>query len=113
MSAVRCVWALGATLGEGPLWSAREQALYFVDLKGQAVHRYTPATGATASWSMPEPIGWVIERAQAPGFIAGFRSGFALLELDPVTIRSIGDPEPEHPGNRLKDAKVDAWGRIW
>jgi sugar lactone lactonase YvrE len=62
---------------------------------------------------MPEMIGWVIERREAPGFIAGFRSGFAELTLDPLTITPIVDPEPDRPDNRLNDAKADARGRIW
>ena len=32
-------------LGEGPLWHAAEQALYWVDIEGMAYHRHVPATG--------------------------------------------------------------------
>jgi xylono-1,5-lactonase len=74
-------------LGEGPVWSARESALLM--------------------------IGWVIERAAAPGFIAGFASGFAELTLEPLRIEPIVDPEPDRPQNRLNDAKADHCGRIW
>ncbi|CAG9833817.1 unnamed protein product [Diabrotica balteata] len=31
-------------LGEGPHWDVETQSLYFVDLFGQAIHRYVPAT---------------------------------------------------------------------
>ena len=31
-----------AELGECPVWSVEEQALYFVDIKGQALHRFDP-----------------------------------------------------------------------
>jgi sugar lactone lactonase YvrE len=61
---------------------------------------------------MPEPLGWVVER-QAGGFIAGFQSGFAELDLDPLTIRPFADPEPNLPGNRMNDGKADADGHIW
>jgi len=37
---VRCVAPAGAMLGEGPLWSAAESALYWVDILGNAIHRY-------------------------------------------------------------------------
>lgn len=103
-----------ATVGEGPLWSAREGAVYFVDIKGRpAVHRLTLATGEQRSWDMPESIGWIVERSARPGFIAGFKSGFAELALEPLSIRPIGDPEPGLPGNRLNDGAADRWGRIW
>lgn len=108
-----CVWDAGAVLGEGPLWSAREGAVYWVDIKGQALMQLSLADGVQTIWPMPEPMGWLAERADKPGFIAGFKSGFAELSLDPLKIRPIGDPEPGLPGNRLNDAKVDPHGRIW
>ena len=32
------------TLGEGPHWDEETQSLYFVDIFGQAVHKYVPST---------------------------------------------------------------------
>ena len=100
-------------LGEGPLWSARDHALYWVDILAPALHRLSLLDGSLSSWRMPEMIGWVIERANVPGFIAGFQSGFAELTLNPFEIRPIADPEAHLPKNRLNDAKADRWGRIW
>ena len=59
----------------------------------------------------PQPD--MIERRAGDGLIAGMKSGFYDLDLDPVTLRLIGDPEPGRPDNRLNDAKADAHGRIW
>ncbi|HEY2662599.1 MAG TPA: SMP-30/gluconolactonase/LRE family protein [Caulobacteraceae bacterium] len=101
------------TLGEGPMWSARENALYWVDIKGQKVWRYDLTDEAVRSWAMPEPVGWLVERRDHPGFIAGFKSGFTALTLDPMAVTPICDPEPNQPGNRMNDAKVDASGRLW
>jgi sugar lactone lactonase YvrE len=100
-------------LGEGPLWSARENALYWVDIKAPRVNRLSLVDGAVRTWAMPEAIGWLIERRDAQGFIAGFKSGFARLTLDPLAIDLFGDPEPHLPQTRLNDAKADGLGRIW
>ncbi len=100
------------TLGEGTLWSARENAVFWVDILAPALNRLSLADGSVTRWTMPEPIGWVVERAQG-GMIAGFQSGFAELDLDPLAIRPIGDPEPDLPGNRMNDGKADATGAIW
>ncbi len=100
-------------LGEGPIWSARDNAIYWVDILAPAVHRYSLASNTTSSWPMPEILGWVLERRDRPGFIAGFQSGFYELTLEPAYRRKIVDPEPHLPQNRLNDAKVDALGRIW
>lgn len=99
-------------LGEGPLWSAREDAVFWVDILGKRVSRLSLADGAVTGWDVPEPVGWVIERERG-GFIAGLASGFVELDLAPLAIRPIVDPEPGVATNRMNDAKADAAGRIW
>jgi xylono-1,5-lactonase len=100
-------------VGEGPVWIAEERALYWVDILGKRVNRLRLDDGSTDCWSMPEMIGWLIPRREQPGFVAGFQSGFAFLELDPLRIVPIASPEPDRPGNRLNDAKADSEGAIW
>lgn len=100
-------------LGEGPLWSQREQALFWVDILGRQVHRLTLRDRQIDSWTVPENIGWLIEREHSPGFIAGFASGFFELSLEPLRSSLLCKP-PSHPSsNRLNDAKADRHGRIW
>ncbi|CAN5247492.1 CBU_1789 family Dot/Icm type IV secretion system effector [soil metagenome] len=100
------------TLGEGTLWSARDNAVYWVDILAPALNRLSLTDGQVSRWLMPEPLGWVVERIGG-GFIAGFQSGFAQLDLEPFAIRPIGDPEPHLPDNRMNDGKADAHGHIW
>jgi sugar lactone lactonase YvrE len=110
---LRCVWPARALLGEGPLWSARENAVYWVDIKGRFLHRLSLADESKKSWPMPQRICWVIERRNQAGFVVGFKSGFAFLTLDPLSITPIGNPDANLPGNRLNDAKADGQGCIW
>lgn len=100
-------------LGEGPLWVAQENALYWVDVTGQRLNRLSLADEAVTEWAIPEMIGWVIPRRQRPGFIAGLKSGIAELRLDPLRVTSLLAPEPLLPLNRMNDAKADARGRIF
>ena len=100
-------------LGEGLLWSQRENAVYWVDILKQALHRLSLADESLTSWPMPEKIGWVVERRDRPGFIAGMQSGFCELTLDPVASLHRVSPEPQYPGNRMNDATVDDRGWIW
>jgi sugar lactone lactonase YvrE len=37
---IKCVWEEPAILGEGPLWVARENAVYWVDIVSKKVHRH-------------------------------------------------------------------------
>jgi sugar lactone lactonase YvrE len=99
-------------LGEGLLWSARDAALYWVDILGARVNRLDLASGRVDDWAMPDTIGWLVEREQG-GFVAGLGRAFVALSLDPLVIETIAAPEPERDGNRFNDAKADAAGRIW
>lgn len=99
-------------LGEGPLRSARDNALYWVDIKAPRVNRLDLASGAVRTWAMPEAMGWLIER-RGGGFMAGFKQGFARLTLDPLFIDLFADPEAHLPDTRMNDAKADTRGRIW
>lgn len=99
-------------LGEGPTWSIRDQALYWVDILGQRLFRMNWPSREVREWTMPEPIGWVIERERG-GFVAGLQSGIYELTLDPLDLQLLIDPEPGLPRNRLNDAKVDWDGRLW
>ena len=108
----RCVWPLGATLGEGPVWVARDAALWFVDIKAPRIHRFDPATGDRQSWEAPEQVGFALPAAGG-GFVAGLQSG--LHHFDPASggFRPILAVEPELPTNRLNDGVVDPAGRLW
>ncbi|WP_140986749.1 SMP-30/gluconolactonase/LRE family protein [Asticcacaulis tiandongensis] len=108
---IRCTPA-GAILGEGPLWSRRDNSIYWVDILSHRLHAHSLKDGSNRTWDFPEPIGWVIEREKG-GFIAGLMSGFAEVTLEPFSIKHIGTPYPHEPENRLNDAKADDRGRIW
>ena len=112
--ALRCVVALGNALGEGVLWSVREQAVYWVDILLRELHRWDPATGAHQRWTFDEEISAIAERANAPGFIVTLRRGFALFDpAADIAPRYLHQPEPERTGNRFNDGKCDAQGRFW
>lgn len=100
-------------LGEGPVWSARRGAMFWVDILAPALRSFDLDSGFVSAWDMPEKIGWALECANHDRFIIGLKSGFAHLDLDTLAIEHIGHPEPELLHNRLNDAKVDQAGRIW
>lgn len=100
-------------LGEGPYWSVRQQALYWVDMLAQTLFRLRPADDTVSTWLMPEMTAWLVERRQADGFVAGMRRDVAFVSLEPMMITPVVCLEPDLPDNRLNDAKVDARGRLW
>ena len=108
---VQCVADVGAVLGEGPVWVAREQALYWVDIKGLKVFRLD-SNGERKTWDTPFRICSLAPR-RAGGFIAGSEHGFAVVELESARFEIIVDPETHLPGNRFNDGKLDRAGRFW
>ena len=45
MSEVEHLISVQDEVGETPIWIPDEQAMYWIDLEGSAVHRYDPAAG--------------------------------------------------------------------
>jgi len=106
-----CVWDLKATLGEGPIWIAAEQAVWFVDIKGHKVHRFHAETGQTASFDAPDQVTFLAPRVGG-GFLAGLKSGLHHFHPD-TGFAFLSEIEPAALNNRPNDATVDREGRLW
>ena len=106
-----CVWNLGCELGEGPMWSAPDRAVWFVDIKKRRIHRWGE-DGATRSWDTPDQTGFVLPLAGG-GFVAGVRGGLHRFDPDEGRFEMLQPVEPDQPENRLNDGYVDARGRLW
>jgi len=112
MTDVSCVWPVGAILGEGPHWSATEQALWFVDIKAPAIHRFHPASGDKKTWPAPARVGFVLPAAGGT-MIAGLKTGLHRFNPDTGNFTLLHVVEPHAPNNRLNDGFVDSQGFLW
>ncbi len=106
------IWQLGGLLLEGPLWVARDAALWFTDIKRHRIYRHDPASGGRSEWQAPAPVGFVLPVAGG-GFVAGLKTGLARFDARDGSFVAVCDPEPRHPDNRLNDGTVDPRGRLW
>ncbi|ABE37210.1 SMP-30/Gluconolaconase/LRE-like region family protein [Paraburkholderia xenovorans LB400] len=107
-----CVWPVHAELGEGPLWQAGENAVYFVDIKGRQIHRLTVTTGQTQTWKAPGQPGFIAPLA-GHGFVCGLPGGLYRFDAGSGQFSKLKDVEVHLPGNRLNDGFVDASGHLW
>jgi hypothetical protein len=105
------VLAVGAILGEGPVWDEREQELLFVDIIGERVHRFRPATGEHAWFGTDGPTGAVVltEEGQLllalhDRFVYSGRSGENQVVVEGF--------QADGAVLRFNDGKVDPWGRF-
>jgi len=112
MTDVECVWPVGAILGEGPVWSAADQSLWFVDIKAPAIHRFDPATGARQTWSAPARVGFVLPTG-AGWLVAGLKTGLHKFNPETGNFTLLHVVEPHAPNNRLNDGFVDSEGFLW
>ncbi|MEO8627211.1 MAG: SMP-30/gluconolactonase/LRE family protein [Betaproteobacteria bacterium] len=111
MSDVRVVVASADLIGESPVWDAREQALYWVDVEGRRVQRWQANTNVVTGIPMPEPTGCIGLR-EGGGLIAAMRTGFVSIDRAGA-VTALVDPEAHLPDNRFNDGKVDRAGRFW
>ncbi|MDG2522085.1 SMP-30/gluconolactonase/LRE family protein [Caulobacter segnis] len=112
MTDVQCVWAVEAELGEGPVWMAGQNAVWFVDIKKKNIHRFEPATGRRDTWAAPDQPGFIAPR-KAGGWIAGLKTGLHHFDPGSGAFSLVARVEPPELGNRLNDGFVDAHGRLW
>jgi len=98
-------------VGEGPVWDAQEQALYFVDIVAQKVHRYDPATETTRSWLAPAKIGSLALRERG-GAILALPDGIYTLDFDSGDVQPLTRLSGLDPRIQFNDGKVDRRGRF-
>jgi len=112
MTEVTCVLDAKAELGECPVWSAGEQALYWVDIYAPALHRLDPVTGENRTWMMPDTIGSLGLR-RSGGAVVALRDGFHLVDFETGKVTFLAAPERRVPGTRFNDGKVSPDGRFF
>jgi len=112
MSEIECVWPVGAVLGEGPVWSASERAVWFVDIKAPAIHRFDPASGDQRTWPAPARVGFVAPTSKG-WLIAGLKTGLHSFNPETGNFTLLHVVEPHAPNNRLNDGFVDSEGFLW
>lgn len=98
-------------VGESIVWSADEQALYWVDIIGSRIHRLDPETGQHQMWPTPEYPTSIGLRLDG-GFVVGLRHRVCTWTPDGA-FETLAVPEPDLPGNRLNEGAVAPDGSFW
>ena len=99
-------------LGECPLWCDRTAALYWTDIEGSRIGRWSEADATVRQWKVPDRVG-SFALCERPGqLLLGLASGIALFDLATGAMSPIVAVEPEHPGTRINDGRCDAQGRF-
>ncbi|MGW5240202.1 SMP-30/gluconolactonase/LRE family protein [Monashia sp. NPDC004114] len=96
-------------LGESPVWDDRSDTLWWVDIHGKKVHRWSSRSGARETRRFRDPVGAVALREAGGVVLAAGMSCLELADLGgtPTEVAQVG------MGARMNDGAVDAAGRFW
>lgn len=106
-------------VGECPVWSVAEQALYWVDIEGKHIHRFDWQSRTQQTWTTDERVGCIACVESENGqkrVIAAMETGIFELELLPtLQTKSHLLAAVEHPmqNMRFNDGRCDSQGRFW
>src|SRR3954471_21610997 len=101
-SPFQCVLDVRASLGESPVWSVREQMLYWVDINAPSLNRFDPRSGRNSAMPMPRSIGCFALR-DSGGFVVALRDGVWLVSTDGSLERKLADAPYDRSTHRFND----------
>jgi sugar lactone lactonase YvrE len=107
---LRLVLAGDARIGEGPVWSAEERALYWTEIHGFRLHRLDTVTGQVRTWPMKEKVA-SFALCEGGGLVAALHGGFALIDLGDDTLIRLAQPFGPELEVHLNDGRCDRSGR--
>ncbi|XP_066253020.1 regucalcin-like [Euwallacea similis] len=107
-------------LGESPHWDVKTQSLYFVDIPGKCIHKYTPSTRQHAKAPLDQTPSFIIPiKSFKDKFIVSQETDLATLKWDGVSekVEQIeklqgSDVDADKDG-KFNDGKCDSLGRLW
>nr|WP_242540030.1 SMP-30/gluconolactonase/LRE family protein [Trinickia mobilis] len=98
-------------LGEGATWCPRSGQLYWTDIEGARLWRYSPVLGDSRSWAMPERLATFALTADPQRLLLGLATHLAFFDLTTGVTQSIVDVEPGL-NTRVNDGRCDRQGRF-
>ncbi|MFX0557828.1 SMP-30/gluconolactonase/LRE family protein [Maribacter sp. CXY002] len=99
-------------LGEGPVWDAQEEVIFWVDILQGEIHHYSLQRKQHKTYAVNEMVG-CIALCNDGNFILASKSGIGFLNRATGEIEYVENPESHLPENRFNDGKCDAVGRLW
>jgi sugar lactone lactonase YvrE len=102
-----------AIIGESPTWASVEGALYWIDVKLPALHRYDPESGTRRSWPVAGDLGAfaLLEREHAA--LLALRHGLHRLDLATGALEELAAAPFDPTLFRFNEGICDATGRFW
>lgn len=108
-----CLVPTGDWTGEGAVWQAEENALYWVDINRFLIHRLDLEARATRTWFFAEPP-TAIGLTDRPGtLVVALASKMIVWQPQNDARADFAVPEKDWPKVRSNDARPDPAGNFW
>jgi sugar lactone lactonase YvrE len=111
--AVECIVESGNIVGECPLWHAEENSVYWTDINGFTIHRYSLDSKETKTWRFGEVVCTLSLTSDAHWMLVALGSRLVLWSPSTDDRVDFCHPEPQWPLNRLNDGGTDGNGFFW
>jgi len=108
-----CIAATGDKCGEGILWEAATQCIYWTDINRFLVHRFDVERTELRTWFFSEPVTCVLTTNRDNTLLLVFGSGAALWEPQGDVRHEKLFELPGWPFVRCNDGAVDPRGDLW
>jgi L-arabinonolactonase len=109
---VHCSVAANNYLGEAPVWSVRDQSLFWINCEKESeLHCWAAAADKHEHWALPERVGGVVLK-QNGGVLLVLASGLFDFDLSSGQLKKrVASPLPAHV--KLHECVTDRQGRLW
>ncbi len=106
------VGAISSLLGEGPVWDAKQEIIYWIDILNGHLHSYQPKNKIQKTIALDQLIGSYALSSNGK-IIAALKDGIYWVDKQTGQKELIIQPETQLPNNRFNDGKCDPAGRFW
>lgn len=105
---------ISAEHGEGPVWDAIDQKIYWVDLLQGVYFKGDLKDNTIEDYSIGQPLGFLALRENQKGLVMGVRDGFGFYD-EKTKLFNLIEPSPEQHNSaiRFNDGTVDPKGRVF
>ncbi len=109
---IHCLTEERALLGESPVWSAGENCVYWIDIRGPTLLRTDLNNRETRTWGLPSAPGMIALRVGG-GLMIALEDGLYGFKLETGDLDLLSPFEEARSENRFNDGKCDVAGRLW
>ncbi|MCF8225952.1 MAG: SMP-30/gluconolactonase/LRE family protein [Bacteroidales bacterium] len=100
------------SLGEGAIWDADGNRLFYIDIIGKKLFEFDPVSGDKTAYEMPSMIGTVVVDDKDHVIVA-LEDGIYRYNLEKKNLEFLACPPENDSTQRFNDGKCDPAGRFW